>query len=63
MDQKLLESIYVAQVQIVANQLKAEFYAKKGNVLTSNDFIHDAVRLVQSNRQRILSALSQTDSC
>ena len=52
----LLESALVAQVLVLAAQIKQE-KAERGTYTTS-DCIDDAVRLIARQRRRVLTALS-----
>lgn len=54
-DKHLLENIYVAQVLVLAKQIKAEKAAK--NMSSSGDYTDDAVRLISEKRAGILRTL------
>ena len=56
-EKQLLENILAAQVLTLAQALKAEYAATRKNSFTSNDFIDDAVRLLQQERSNILRIL------
>ena len=49
---RLVEDIYVSQVLVLAAQIKAQ--KKSKGVTSTSDFVSDAVRLIDQNRDRIL---------
>lgn len=58
MEQDKLDTLLVAQVQILAKLIQAE----KGTVTTSGYYVPEAVKLISQSRERILQMLSENHS-
>lgn len=52
--QKMVEDIYTAHVLLLADQIKEQ--KKTRGVTSTSDFIDDAVKLINQQKQRILRA-------
>lgn len=52
--QKMVEDIYTAHVLLLADQIKGQ--KKTRGVTSTSDFIDDAVKLINQQKQRILRA-------